>query len=43
MAKIAGKLTDLIGNTPLLELSGYSWVSGAGLSRSWNILTPWEA
>jgi cysteine synthase A len=24
MAKIAGKLTDLIGNTPLLELSGYS-------------------
>ena len=24
MAKIAGKLTDLIGNTPLLELSAYS-------------------
>ncbi|MDR3140000.1 MAG: cysteine synthase A [Treponema sp.] len=24
MARIAGKLTDLIGNTPLLELSGYS-------------------
>jgi cysteine synthase A len=24
MAKIAGKLTELIGNTPLLELSGYS-------------------
>jgi cysteine synthase A len=24
MANIAGKLTDLIGNTPLLELSGYS-------------------
>jgi cysteine synthase A len=24
MARIAGKLTDLIGNTPLLELAGYS-------------------
>ncbi|MDR1932892.1 MAG: cysteine synthase A [Spirochaetales bacterium] len=24
MARIAGKLTELIGNTPLLELSGYS-------------------
>ena len=24
MAKIAKKLTDLIGNTPLLELSNYS-------------------
>ncbi|MDR2403070.1 MAG: cysteine synthase A [Spirochaetaceae bacterium] len=24
MTKIAGKLTDLIGNTPLLELSGYA-------------------
>ena len=24
MAKIAGKLTDLIGNTPLLELSNYN-------------------
>ncbi|MDR0877776.1 MAG: cysteine synthase A [Treponema sp.] len=24
MAKIAGKLTDLIGNTPLLDLSGYA-------------------
>jgi cysteine synthase A len=23
MAKIAKKLTDLVGNTPLLELSGY--------------------
>ncbi|WP_336536976.1 pyridoxal-phosphate dependent enzyme, partial [Bacteroides acidifaciens] len=24
MAKIAKKLTDLVGNTPLMELSGYS-------------------
>ena len=24
MAKIARKLTDLVGNTPLMELSGYS-------------------
>ena len=24
MAKIANKLTDLVGNTPLMELSGYS-------------------
>ncbi|MDR2135019.1 MAG: pyridoxal-phosphate dependent enzyme, partial [Treponema sp.] len=23
MARIAGKLTDLIGNTPLLELAGF--------------------
>ena len=23
MAKIAKKLTDLVGNTPLMELSGY--------------------
>ncbi|GHV24316.1 hypothetical protein AGMMS49959_19410 [Planctomycetales bacterium] len=29
MEKIAGKLTDLIGNTPLLEVSGYS--EGRGL------------
>ncbi|GHV14197.1 cysteine synthase A [Spirochaetia bacterium] len=29
MAKIAGKLTDLIGNTPLLELAGYG--EGLGL------------
>ncbi|MDR3248419.1 MAG: cysteine synthase A [Treponema sp.] len=29
MARIAAKLTDLIGNTPLLELSGYS--KGLGL------------
>jgi cysteine synthase A len=29
MAKIAGKLTELIGNTPLLELSGYA--EGMGL------------
>ncbi|MDR0876741.1 MAG: cysteine synthase A [Treponema sp.] len=29
MAKIAGKLTELIGNTPLLELSGYG--KGLGL------------
>ena len=24
MTKIARKLTDLVGNTPLMELSGYS-------------------
>ena len=30
MAKIAEKLTDLIGNTPLLELSRYAQANGAG-------------
>ena len=27
MGKIAGKLTDLIGNTPLLELTNYNTVN----------------
>jgi cysteine synthase A len=30
MARIAKKLTDLIGNTPLLEISNYSKAHGAG-------------
>jgi cysteine synthase A len=30
MAKIARTLTDLVGNTPLLELSGYAKAAGAG-------------
>ena len=37
MAKIAKKLTDLVGNTPLMELSGYS--GKYGLEQ--NIIT-WE-
>lgn len=32
MSKIASKLTDLIGNTPLLELNGYSEEKGLGAS-----------
>ena len=39
MAKIANKLTDLIGNTPLIELSGYS--SKYGLDQ--NIIAKLEA
>ena len=30
MAKIAEKLTDLIGNTPLLELAGYAQANNSG-------------
>ncbi|MBR6077719.1 MAG: pyridoxal-phosphate dependent enzyme, partial [Paludibacteraceae bacterium] len=30
MAKIAKKLTDLVGNTPLLELGEFSKQNGAG-------------
>ena len=30
MAKIASKLTDLIGNTPLLELNNYNKSENAG-------------
>ncbi len=37
MAKIAKKLTDLVGNTPLMELSGYAgnMVWNKILSPSW--------
>ena len=35
MAKIANKLTDLVGNTPLMELSGYS--------GNWKLLIQREA
>ena len=34
MAKIAKKLTDLVGNTPLMELSGYSGKYGCLLYTS---------
>ena len=39
MAKIANKLTDLVGNTPLMELSGYS--GKYGLNQ--NIIAKLEA
>ena len=39
MAKIAKKLTDLVGNTPLMELSGYS--AKYGLEQ--NIIAKLEA
>ena len=42
MKKIAERLTDLVGNTPLLELNNYNKNKRlkAVLSPNWNILTP---
>ena len=37
MSKIAKKLTDLIGNTPLLELSNFNKKYALPSSASWNI------
>ena len=41
MGKIAKKLTDLVGNTPLLELSNYNASNGlkARVVANWNIST----
>ena len=41
MKKIAERLTDLVGNTPLLELNNYNKNKGlkAVLLPNWNILT----
>jgi hypothetical protein len=38
MSKIAKNLTDLIGNTPLLELTNYNKANGSGAShcQNWN-------
>ena len=38
MGKIAKKLTDLVGNTPLLELSNYNASNGLKW-QNWNIST----
>ncbi len=38
MAKIVKKLTDLVGNTPLMELSGYCGKYG----MEQNIIAAWK-
>ena len=45
MAKIANKLTDLVGNTPLMELSGYSGKYGLNqnIIANWRLLIRREA
>lgn len=42
MKKIAERLTDLVGNTPLLELNNYNKNKRlkARVIANWNILTP---
>ena len=45
MLKVAKKLTDLIGNTPLLELSNFNNKKAVEqqLLQNWNISIPEEA
>lgn len=40
MAKIAKQLTELVGNTPLLELNKYSKAKGRAVPTRFRVLVP---